>query len=81
MPRIEQHFPVSDTEKFKSNALEWSQNYETVVWLDSNQHDQKYSEHSAIIALGQEKSIRCSYHDSFEKLKKWGHESLLQPIN
>jgi para-aminobenzoate synthetase component 1 len=71
MPRIEQHFPVSDTEKFKSNALEWSQNYETVVWLDSNQHDQKYSEHSAIIALGQEKSIRCSYHDSFEKLKKF----------
>jgi para-aminobenzoate synthetase component 1 len=71
MPRIEQHFHVSDTEKFKSNALDWGQNYETVVWLDSNQHDEKHSQHSAIIALGREKSIRCSYQDSFEKLKKF----------
>jgi para-aminobenzoate synthetase component 1 len=74
MPRIEQHFHVSDTEKFKSNTLHWGQDCDTVVWLDSNRHEEKHSQHSAIIALGQETSIRCSYQDSFEKLKKFQSE-------
>lgn len=71
MPRIEQQFHISDTEKFKSNALHWGQNYDTVLWLDSNQHKEKHSQYDAIIALGQEQSICCSYLHSFEKLKKF----------
>ena len=53
--------------------MSWSQRYEEVVWLDSNNdllsHSPKYSNFDCVLAVGAEQSIVSDYKDAFEKLK------------
>lgn len=56
---------------FKSNCLAWSQQFEDVVWLDSNNYNQEFNSYDAILAVDAFTSIKTDYHQAFDKLKEY----------
>lgn len=55
-------------EKFKQQLLLWAQQFDDIVWLDSNNHNEKYSTYDAILAVDAFTSLRTDYFDAFERL-------------
>lgn len=57
----------------KEKALQWAQNFDEVVFLESNKDTQaaqeKYGEIEAVLAIGAHQTISCNAKNSFEKLK------------
>jgi len=60
-------------ENFKQQLLQWSQQFDDVVWLDSNNHNDKYSNYDAVLAVDAFTVIKTDYFDAFERLKEY-HE-------
>jgi para-aminobenzoate synthetase component 1 len=56
---------------FKSKLLLWSQRFEEVVWLDSNDFPQTYSNYDAVLAVDAFTTLRADYHNAFDKLKEY----------
>ena len=71
MQRIQKTFIVNSIEEFKSKLLIWSQQFEAISWLDSNQYNQKYSSFDAILAVDEFTSIKTDYTNAFDKLKEY----------
>lgn len=69
--RTKQIHTFQDIENFKSQLLNWSQQFEDVVWLDSNNYKQQYSSYDAILAVDGITAIQTDYHQGFEKLKDY----------
>ena len=64
------HKPKS-IEDFKNQVLIWSQQFDDVVWLDSNQYKQKYTSYDTILAVDAFTSIQTDYKNGFKKLKEY----------
>ena len=60
---------ISDPETFKNQLLLWSQEFEEIVWLDSNNYKQKYASYDAVLAVDAFTSIQTDSYDAFEQLK------------
>lgn len=64
---------VEFIDDFKDRLLSWAQQFEEVVWLDSNSgsedFNQNYNEFDAVLALGAEKRIVRKAKNAFEDLK------------
>ena len=71
MQRTIQTFSVDNIVEFKNNLLSWSQQFETVIWLDSNNYNQKYSSFDCALAADDFTSIKTDYYNAFEKLKEY----------
>ncbi len=71
MQRTKQTFKVDDISSFKQNLLAWSQLSETVVWLDSNQYQQKYTSFDTALAIDEFTAIKTDYLNAFDKLKEY----------
>ena len=73
MKRIFEKRKFDAISEFKENLLSWSQQYDDVVWLDSNNdllsNSPKYSNFDCVLAVGAEQSIVSDYKDAFKKLK------------
>ncbi len=73
--RTQQKHTLKNTESFKEQLLLWSQQFDDVVWLDSNpdsyQDNQQYSNYDAILAVDAFTSIQTDYENAFEKLKEY----------
>ena len=67
--RVHRAFLIKNINHFKHQLLQWSLKEQHIVWLDSNDHDQKYADHSGLLALGAEKLLQTSYHGAFEAFK------------
>lgn len=68
--RTQYKFSIN-TPNFKAQLLQWSQQFEEVVWLDSNNHTQKYSDYHAVLAVDAFTSIITDSHQAFDKLKEY----------
>ena len=66
---------ISDTSLFKSQLLTWAQQFREVVFLDSNDYPQKYSNYDCILAVDAFTSINTDYHNGFEDLKQYQQTS------
>jgi para-aminobenzoate synthetase component 1 len=75
MERVIARHILKDPTSFKSQVLAWSQPFNPVVWLDSNNHNKKYSEHDAVLAIGQSSFMASNYKNGFEALKKYQSET------
>ena len=75
MQRVSAEYSIENISLFKTQVLNWAQQYETVVWLDSNAHDQKYSQYEAILAIDANSALKSDYHNAFEKLKAYQKET------
>ena len=51
--------------------MAWSQQFDDVVWLDSNNYNQEYTNYDAVLAVDAFTSIQTDYHQAFEKLKEY----------
>ena len=60
---------------FKDKLFLWAQQFEEIIWLDSNPEihkiSQKYSDFDAVLAVGAENKLQCNYKDAFDKLKRF----------
>ena len=71
MQRTIKTFSVDKINEFKSNLLIWSKQYETVLWLDSNQYNKSYSSFDCAMAADEFTAIKTDYFNAFEKLKEY----------
>ena len=65
MQRTQKSFTVTSVTDFKTNLLAWAQQSETIVWLDSNQYNQKYSSFDAVLAMDEFTAIKTDYQNAF----------------
>jgi para-aminobenzoate synthetase component 1 len=71
MQRTDSSFIINKTETFKKKLLYWSQEYSHVIWLDSNDYEQKHSNFDAVLAVDALTTIESTAKNSFEKLKSY----------
>ncbi|MCH3881752.1 MULTISPECIES: anthranilate synthase component I family protein [Tenacibaculum] len=69
--RTIQTFSIDSPSEFKQRLFQWSQQFETIVWLDSNNYQQQYSSFDGCLAVEEFTSIKTDYHGAFEKLKEY----------
>ena len=69
--RATQKHTLKNISLFKEQLLNWSQQFDEVVWLDSNQHQDAYSSYDAILAVDAFTSIQTDYENGFNKLKEY----------
>ena len=69
--RTTQNHQPKNIETFKQNLLLWSQQFDDVVWLDSNNHKDQYSNYDAVLAVDAFTTIRTDFFDAFERLKEY----------
>ncbi|WP_034059164.1 anthranilate synthase component I family protein [Lacinutrix jangbogonensis] len=69
--RTKQKHTIKNTKIFKQNLLSWAQQFDEVLWLDSNNYSQKYSSYDAILAVDAFTAIQTDYFNAFEKLKEY----------
>ncbi len=61
-------YQITDIPGFKDALLNWSQQFNEVVWLDSNDHVSTYSSFEAILAVDAMTSMVTGVHNAFEDL-------------
>lgn len=69
--RKTQTYQLDNLDLFKEKILQWSQQFREVVWMDSNNYEQQYSNYDAILAVDAFTSIQTDYKDAFDKLKEY----------
>ena len=62
---------INNTDQYKKQLLQWAQQFREVVFLDSNNYDQKYTSYDAVLAVDALTSIKTDYHNAFEDLKTY----------
>jgi para-aminobenzoate synthetase component 1 len=68
-------YTVDDAQKFKVSLLQWAQKFYEIVWLDGNEHAQKYSSFDAILAVDAITAIKTDANNAFEDLKVYQKKS------
>ena len=71
MNRTVKTYEVSNVRDFSDQLFAWSQQYETVMWLDSNKYEQSYSSFEKALAIQEFTAIKTDYFNAFEKLKEY----------
>ncbi|WP_204345369.1 aminodeoxychorismate synthase component I [Psychroserpens algicola] len=66
---VTQH--ISNPEKFKQQLLNWSQQFDEVVWLDSNHYDDKFASYDAVLAVEAFTVFQTDYYNAFLQLKEY----------
>ena len=71
-------FTVTNTVAFKEALLEWSSDYDHIVWLDSNEHHDSYGNWDAILAVSGQNDKSSNFintigelHDFVGKKQDW----------
>lgn len=71
MHRTSYFFKPKNVANFKLQLLQWAQQFQEAVWLDSNNYLQKHSNFDAALAVDSNSSLKSSYTHAFEQLKKY----------
>ncbi|SHM98742.1 anthranilate synthase component I family protein [Polaribacter sp. KT 15] len=71
MQRTVRTFSIENIATFKQNLLCWSQQFETALWLDSNNYNQTYTSFNSALAVEEFTSIKTDYINAFDKLKEY----------
>ncbi len=69
--RTQRNFEIENPEEFKQKLFAWSKQFETALWLDSNNYDQEYASFDCCLAADEFTSIKTDYHGAFDKLKEY----------
>ena len=62
---------LSNPNFLKQQLLCWAQQFREVIFLDSNEYLQKYSNYDCVLAVDAFTSITTDYHNAFEDLKQY----------
>lgn len=69
--RVHRSILLKNTTRFKEKLLLWSQQFDEVVWLDSNFYNGHQSQYDAILAVDAFTSIKTDHTNAFDKLKEY----------
>ncbi|WP_309641504.1 aminodeoxychorismate synthase component I [Flavobacterium sp.] len=65
------HKQIANPQAFKQQLLTWSQDFREVVFLESNQHQDAYSQYDCVLAVDAFTSMKTDYFNAFEDLKQY----------
>ena len=71
MQRTISSFSIDDIPAFKNHLLAWSQQFDTAIFLDSNNYQQQYSSFDCALAVDEFTSIKTDFHNAFQKLEEY----------
>ncbi|RAV30160.1 anthranilate synthase component I family protein [Sinomicrobium soli] len=71
MRRTEVIFSLEEEENFKEKILDWAQQYNEVIWLDSNSYRHLYASFDAVLAVDALTAIKTDYYCAFDDLKEY----------
>lgn len=71
MSRTVRIFSIDTPKLFKQKLFVWAKQFETTVWLDSNNYEQQYSSFDCALAVEEFTSIKTDYYNAFDKLKEY----------
>ena len=71
MKRHSKTFTTKLTDTLKQQLLQWSQQFDEVAWLDSNEHTQAHASYSAILAVDAFTALKTDSQNAFEKLDEY----------
>ena len=71
MQRTVRTFSITSIPNIKKKLLSWAQQYDTAIWLDSNEYHQSYGTFDSILAVDEFTSIKTDYVQAFDKLKEY----------
>ncbi len=71
MLRVIRKFSIENPTVFKKQLFLWAKQFETAIWLDSNNHDQTYSSFDSALAVDEFTAIKTDHHEAFNKLKEY----------
>lgn len=69
--RTVKKYPFSLNEDSKKRLLHWAQQFEEVVWLDSNKYSQTHETYQAILAVDAFTALKTDSQNAFNKLKEY----------
>ncbi|NAS30052.1 aminodeoxychorismate synthase component I [Flavobacteriaceae bacterium R38] len=69
--RIIKKFKIKDHHRLKEQLIRWSQQYDEVLWLDSNSYSQEYSSFESLLAVDAFTSIKTDELNAFNDLKEY----------
>ncbi len=69
--RTSQKITLKNASDFKIKLLNWAQQFQQVVWLDSNDYPRKYTSFDAVVAVNANSCLTCDYTNAFETLKQY----------
>lgn len=72
--RTSQKIKLTNVAEFKSQLLSWSQKFEHIIWLDSNEYPQKYSSYDAVLAVDAQTLLKTNYNNAFAELQVYRKE-------
>jgi para-aminobenzoate synthetase component 1 len=71
MLRTVKKFKIENPESFKSNLLEWGNQFNEVVFLDTNNYHHSYITYDSVLAIDAFTSIKTDYFNAFEDLHQY----------
>ncbi|UPQ79402.1 anthranilate synthase component I family protein [Flavobacterium azooxidireducens] len=71
MLRATKVFSIENPEIFKQKLLIWGNQFREVVFLDTNNYHQKYSNYDSVLAVDAFTSIKTDYFNAFEDLHQY----------
>ena len=69
------HKTILNQNKFKTQLLNWAQQFREIVFLDSNNYPQQYSSYDCILAVDAFTSIKTDCYNAFDDLKQYQSQS------
>lgn len=67
--------PIGNVAEFKQQLLLWSNQFREVVFLDSNNYHQHYSNYDCILAVDAFTSIKTDFHSAFDDLHQYQRQT------
>ena len=72
--RISRQFHLQNPDGFKKWLLDWGNQFEAVVFLDSNHHNTEYGSFDAVLAVGVHSQVPMKKGSGFKALKAYKNE-------
>ncbi len=74
MKRTSKKIQLLNVRKFKSKLFDWSQQFEEIAWLDSNNYEQHYSSYDLVLAIDAHTVLQTNYNNAFDQLQRFKNE-------
>ena len=68
-------YQLNDISAFKRNLLDWSKQFEEVVWLDTNDHKEKYGSFDIVLAVDALTALVTDAENAFQNLREYQNET------
>ncbi len=75
MKRTSKKIQLRNTATFTEKLFDWSQQFNQIVWLDSNKYEQNYTSYDAVLAIDAHAIIETSYENAFAELQQFKNKS------